>query len=92
QCGAVYADQACRARERDQACHAVLLGKLTMPVRGEPFDKLRTGLSNHGRTAINITAFPFASFDWLRTGFDKLRANGDLIRTLFGETRARPFQ
>jgi hypothetical protein len=34
-------------------------------------------LSNHEpRAALYLQRLPFTSFGWLRTGFDKLRANG----------------
>jgi hypothetical protein len=32
----------------------------------------------NGRITRYLWHFPFTPFDWLRTGFDKLRANGKL--------------
>jgi len=32
----------------------------------------------NGQFVSNLRHFPFTPFDWLRTGFDKLRANGRL--------------
>jgi hypothetical protein len=42
-----------------------------------PSSSLRTGLSNHERmTGLSLPCLPFTRFGRLRTGFDKLRANG----------------
>jgi len=43
-------------------------------------ERLRTGLPNHERIgAMTSRCLPFTPFDWLRTGFDGLRANGRLV-------------
>jgi len=46
------------------------------PVRAEPFGRLRAGLSKHEPNIVLTGPFEIASFDKLRTGFDRLRANG----------------
>jgi len=52
-----------------------------------PSASLRTGLSNHERLEVvhspGFAVHPPSTL--LRTGFDKLRANGDLLRVSLGE-------
>jgi hypothetical protein len=47
----------------------------------------------NGRITQYLRHFPFTPFDWLRTGFDKLRANGRLNQSFpKGKLRSLDFE